>query len=120
MSFWYSLRSFGIFFTFWYVWTEKNLATLLLTAKSLSLPANVLNIFHTVGKGRWGPFNLVLGCPCKFIESVPAPSSSVVDLIGARCHLFPVPLINYNLRTGLPERGICNICNIYYNIIKCP
>jgi hypothetical protein len=25
---WYSLSSFGIFFPFWYVWTEKNLATL--------------------------------------------------------------------------------------------
>jgi hypothetical protein len=27
MAFWYSLLSFGIFFTFWYVWTKKNLAT---------------------------------------------------------------------------------------------
>jgi hypothetical protein len=25
---WYSLWSFGILFTFWYVWTKKNLATL--------------------------------------------------------------------------------------------
>jgi hypothetical protein len=28
MAFWYGLWSFGIFFTFWYVWTKKNLATL--------------------------------------------------------------------------------------------
>jgi hypothetical protein len=26
---WYSLRSFGKFFPFWYVWTKKNLATLI-------------------------------------------------------------------------------------------
>jgi hypothetical protein len=28
MAIWYSLWSFGIFFPFWYVWTNKNLATL--------------------------------------------------------------------------------------------
>jgi hypothetical protein len=28
---WYSLRSFGIFFPIWCVWTKKNLSTLLLT-----------------------------------------------------------------------------------------
>jgi c-di-AMP phosphodiesterase-like protein len=28
MAVWYSLLSFGIFFPCWYVWTEKNLATL--------------------------------------------------------------------------------------------
>jgi hypothetical protein len=28
MAVWYSLWSFGIFFPFWYVWTYKNLATL--------------------------------------------------------------------------------------------
>jgi hypothetical protein len=28
LAVWYSLRSFGIFFPFWYVWTKKNLATL--------------------------------------------------------------------------------------------
>jgi hypothetical protein len=28
MAFWYILWSFGIFFTFWYVWNKKNLATL--------------------------------------------------------------------------------------------
>jgi hypothetical protein len=27
---WYSLWSFGIFFAFWYVWTKKNLATMVL------------------------------------------------------------------------------------------
>jgi hypothetical protein len=32
MAVWYSLWSFGIFFQFWYVWTKKNLATLLLVA----------------------------------------------------------------------------------------
>jgi hypothetical protein len=29
MDVWYSLRSFGIVFPCWYVWTKKNLATLL-------------------------------------------------------------------------------------------
>jgi hypothetical protein len=29
MAVWYSLWSFGIFFPFWYVWTMKNLATLI-------------------------------------------------------------------------------------------
>jgi hypothetical protein len=29
MAIWYSLWSFGIFFPFWYIWTEKNLATLI-------------------------------------------------------------------------------------------
>jgi hypothetical protein len=29
MAVWYSLWSLGIFFLFWYVWTKKNLATLL-------------------------------------------------------------------------------------------
>jgi hypothetical protein len=31
---WYSLWPFGVFFPFWYVWTEKNLATLLLKRTS--------------------------------------------------------------------------------------
>jgi hypothetical protein len=31
MAFWYSLWSFGTFFTFWYVWTKKDLATLRVT-----------------------------------------------------------------------------------------
>jgi hypothetical protein len=34
MAVWYSLWSFCIFFPFWYVWTEKNLATLHLTRHS--------------------------------------------------------------------------------------
>jgi hypothetical protein len=29
MAVWYNLWSFGIFFTFWFVWTTKNLATLI-------------------------------------------------------------------------------------------
>jgi hypothetical protein len=29
MAVWYSMWSFGILFPFWYVWTMKNLATLL-------------------------------------------------------------------------------------------
>jgi hypothetical protein len=33
MVVWYSLWSFGIYFPIWYVWTKKNLATLLATAK---------------------------------------------------------------------------------------
>jgi hypothetical protein len=31
MAVWYGLWSFGIFFPFWYVWTKKDLATLLHT-----------------------------------------------------------------------------------------
>jgi hypothetical protein len=31
MALWYSLWWFGIFFLFWYFWTEKNLATLITT-----------------------------------------------------------------------------------------
>jgi hypothetical protein len=34
MAVWYSLWSFGIFFPFWYIWTKKNLATVL-TAKGI-------------------------------------------------------------------------------------
>jgi hypothetical protein len=30
MAVWYSLSSFVIFFSIWYVWTKKNLATLLM------------------------------------------------------------------------------------------
>jgi hypothetical protein len=29
IAIWYNLRSFGIFFPFWYVWSKKNLATLM-------------------------------------------------------------------------------------------
>jgi uncharacterized membrane protein YccC len=36
MSIWYSLWSFGIFFPFWYVRTETNLATLLDAEKSFA------------------------------------------------------------------------------------
>jgi hypothetical protein len=32
MAVWYSLWSFGRFFPFWYVWTKKNLATVLLSS----------------------------------------------------------------------------------------
>jgi hypothetical protein len=35
MAVWYSLRSLGIFFLFWYVWTKKNLATLIETRRRL-------------------------------------------------------------------------------------
>jgi hypothetical protein len=34
MAVWYSLWSFVIFFTIWYVWTKKNLATLLFTEQN--------------------------------------------------------------------------------------
>jgi hypothetical protein len=33
----YSVWSFGIFFTFWYVWTKKNLAALIARAKDNDL-----------------------------------------------------------------------------------
>jgi hypothetical protein len=35
MAVWYSLRSFVIFFQSWYVWTKKNLATLLQSRHSI-------------------------------------------------------------------------------------
>jgi hypothetical protein len=38
MFVWYSLWSFGIFFPFWYVWTKKNLATLLRQRGTLGGP----------------------------------------------------------------------------------
>jgi hypothetical protein len=42
---WYSLRSFGKFFPFWYVWTKKNLAT---------CPTHILSkLVHNVFRGEW-------------------------------------------------------------------
>jgi hypothetical protein len=40
MAFWYSLWSFGIFLTFWYVWTKKkgNPAQALTSTKPASAP----------------------------------------------------------------------------------
>jgi hypothetical protein len=38
MAVWFSLQSLGIFFPFWYVWTEQNLATLARKIGSTCLP----------------------------------------------------------------------------------
>jgi hypothetical protein len=37
MPFWYRLWSFGVFFPFWHVWTNKNLATLAYTLAGFDL-----------------------------------------------------------------------------------
>jgi hypothetical protein len=37
MAVWHILWSFGILFSFWYVWTKKNLATLILTQPKMGV-----------------------------------------------------------------------------------
>jgi hypothetical protein len=46
MAVWYNMCSFGLFFPFWYVWTEKNLATLVrssMKSERIKKPAKMWN-----------------------------------------------------------------------------
>jgi hypothetical protein len=66
MAVWCSLWSFGIFFPFWYVWTKKNLATLvkLQNLKNLRFPR-----LGTESKG--GPSDIclfVIWCTCMLVR----------------------------------------------------
>jgi hypothetical protein len=45
MAVWFSLWSFGMLFPFWYVWTKKNLATLL-TEQAMSPKADLSSRFN--------------------------------------------------------------------------
>jgi hypothetical protein len=42
MTIWYSLWSFGIFFSIWYIWTKKNLATLHTTTIQISFQMHTI------------------------------------------------------------------------------
>jgi hypothetical protein len=58
MAFWYSLWSLAIFFTFWYVWTKKNLATL---AERASVLCSMKNPSQFVAQTPPILWNTVLG-----------------------------------------------------------
>jgi hypothetical protein len=58
MAIWYGLWSFGIFSPFWYVWTKKNLATLMSTDSSnLSILSNevIVTSWHLYVPKRSSP-----------------------------------------------------------------
>jgi hypothetical protein len=57
MAIWYNLWPFGIacghfvyFFPFWYVWTKKNLATLLMATKNVKQSFCLFNVFMPITK----------------------------------------------------------------------
>jgi hypothetical protein len=48
MAVWYNLWSFGIYFPFWYVWTKKNLATIVWAPKAIVVNNDISHLVQII------------------------------------------------------------------------
>jgi hypothetical protein len=71
MAVWYSLGSFGIFFPFWYVWSKKNLATLMYTPYFILVALNCT--FVLLEKKKWNQVPGSLPSPYNFKKVICTP-----------------------------------------------